>query len=97
MPTLPADLKPDAAAVSFGTDIVPLFRPMDIQCMRGRGVFLVDYDYMSAKDNGAFVHAKQVLSYLKGDDTPRMPFGGPYWSDESLGLFQSWINGGCQP
>jgi hypothetical protein len=95
MPNLPADL--DAAVVSFGTDIVPLFRPMDIQCMKGRGVFLVDYNYMSAKTNGAFSNAGLVLAYLEGDQTPRMPFGGPYWSGESLSLFQSWIDGGCQP
>jgi len=66
--------------------------------MRGRGVFLADYGYMSTKDQtGAFVNAQMVLSYLKGDATPQMPFGGPYWSDGSLELFASWIAGNCQP
>jgi hypothetical protein len=95
-----ANLPANAPVVSFATDIVPLFRPMDIQCMRGQGdgVFLADYTYMSAKNSsGAFVHANMVLDYLKGDQIPRMPFGGPYWSDDSLNLFQSWIDGGCQP
>jgi hypothetical protein len=96
MPKLPHDLA-KAMAASFATDILPLFRPMDIQCMRGRGVLLADYVYMSTQDGGTFANATMVLSYLKGDSTPQMPFGGPYWSSESLDLFQSWINGGCQP
>src|SRR5579863_3716416 len=87
----------DAPGTSFQADIVPLFRPMDIQCMRGRGVFLADYDFMSAKDGGAFFNAEKVLAFLKGDKAPRMPFGGPYWSDESLTAFESWIKGGCRP
>jgi|SRR5580658_4184184 hypothetical protein len=97
MPDLFPTPHADTPATSFHSDIVPLFRPMDIQCMRGRGVFLADYAFMSAKDNGTFSNAVMVLAYLKGDSTPRMPFGGPYWSDESLNLFQSWINGGCRP
>jgi hypothetical protein len=84
--------------VSFERDILPLFRPMDIQCMRGRKVFLADYKYMSERDSsGAFANATDVLRHLTGEAEPRMPFGGPYWSDESIGLFQSWMNGGCQP
>ena len=98
MPTLPTNLPNAGPPVSFETDILPLFRPMDIQCMRGREVFLADYAYMSAQDGGAFAHANNVLAYLKGTgDGPRMPFGGPYWSDESMALFQSWIDGGCKP
>jgi hypothetical protein len=89
MPTLPV--------VSFANDILPLFRPMDIECMRGRGVFLADYAYMSAKDpNGKLLNAAKVLAYLTGDSPPRMPYGGPYWSAESIQLFQSWMDGGAQ-
>jgi hypothetical protein len=78
-------------AVSFKNDIVPLFRPMDIQCMRAKNVFLIDYGYMSQSGN-----ASMVLGYLKGTSTPRMPFGGPYWSPEAIQLFQDWIDGGYQ-
>lgn len=95
MPTLPDSLP--KGAVSFDTDILPLFRPIDIQCMRGRGVFLADYAFMSTKDGATFTNATMVLAFLKGDSQPQMPFGGPYWSVESLALFQSWIDGGCQP
>jgi hypothetical protein len=110
MPTLPTNpSNKTVSAVSFESDILPLFRPMDIQCMRGlavnalkepRAVFLADYGFMSAKDAaGDFAHAKKVLALLKDTDAgvPRMPLGGPYWSDESIDLFQSWINGGCKP
>ena len=80
-------------AVSFANDIVPLFRPLDVQCMKGKGVFLISYDYMKDPDN-----AKDVLDRLEpGAGALRMPQGGPYWSDESLALFQAWINGGFQP
>jgi len=108
MPTLPTNPSNKAVpAVSFESDILPLFRPMDIQCMRGlsetaqkkpRAVFLADYGYMSAKDAaGNFTHAQAVLARLKDTGASRMPLGGPYWSDESIDLFQSWIDGGCKP
>ncbi len=81
-----------AAPVSFAKQIVPLFRTMDVQCMRSRGVFLINYDYMKDPDN-----ANMVLSMLQPDAEPRMPYGGPYWTDASIQLFQDWINGGLQP
>ena len=79
--------------ISFETDIVPLFRPMDIQCMRSRDVFLIDYTYMSTPGN-----ASEVVGLLRGavESTPRMPYGGPYWSEDSIELLQSWIDGGYQ-
>ena len=89
-----ANGSPADEVISFEADIVPLFRPMDIECMRGRPepVLLIDYIFMSIPSN-----AQMVLDYLKGDSTPRMPFGGPYWSDDALSLFQDWISGGLQP
>ena len=91
--------KPTAAAspVSFANDIVPLFRAQDIQCMRGLGVFLIDYGYMSGP-NSSHAHAKMVAFMLGPNAKPdRMPLGGPYWSAESLTLFQTWIAQGCPP
>jgi hypothetical protein len=78
--------------VSFARDITPLFRPMDVECMRSRGVFLINYDYM--KDSG---NAQDVLDMLQPSADPRMPYGGPYWSQDSLDLFQKWIDQGRQP
>ena len=92
--------KPKAASttpVSFANDIVPLFRAQDIQCMRGLGVFLIDYSYMSGPDSN-HGHAKMVAFMLGPNGSPdRMPLGGPYWSQDSLNLFQSWIDQGCPP
>ena len=81
-----------AAPVSFATQIAPLFRTIDVQCMRSRGVFLKSYDYMKDPDN-----ANLVLTMLQPDADPRMPFGGPYWTDENIDLFQQWITDGLQP
>ena len=78
---------PIPPVVSFQNDIVPLFRPMDIQCMRGMGVLLIDYSYMSQIEN-----ASRVLKYLTSAKMPRMPYGGPYWSDKSIQLFQAWMD-----
>jgi hypothetical protein len=86
----------DSLEISFEKDIVPLFRPMDIECMGGREanpVFLVDYDFMSNRDN-----ALNVIGRLKASaGSGRMPLGGPYWSDESIQLLQDWIDGGAKP
>jgi hypothetical protein len=88
-----------AAPVSFAAQIAPLFRAQDVQCMRGRGVFLINYEWMSAKNTtGQFANANMVLGKLKPTaGSGRMPLGGPYWSDANLQLFTSWIAGGCQP
>lgn len=54
-------------APSLQNDILPLFRPMDIQCMRGleppRGpVLLAITSTMSRKEKGDFVNANLVLA-----------------------------------
>ena len=92
MSTVPGGPLGDDGPISFEQHIKPLFRPMDIECMRSRNVFLIDYDYM--KDPG---NAQDVLDMLQPTGYPRMPFGGPYWSQESLNLFQQWIDQGRQP
>lgn len=81
-----------APPVSFAKQIAPLFRTMDVQCMRARGVYLKDYEFMKVPDN-----ANLVLDMLKPDAAPRMPYGGPYWTDANIQLLQQWINDGLQP
>jgi hypothetical protein len=71
---------------TFNQDIVPLWRPMDVECMRNMGVLLLDYAYMSNPDN-----AQNVLDRLSGAAQPQMPLGGPYWSQDNIDLFQQWI------
>jgi hypothetical protein len=82
--------------VSFAKQIAPLFRTIDVQCMRARGVFLKNYDYMKDGDQEGD-NAKAVLEMLKPDADPRMPYGGPYWTDANIQLLQDWINDGLPP
>ena len=79
-------------AVSFAGDIRPMFRQVDVDHMRGMGVPLDDYSYMSQRDK-----AELVLSYLDGSQQPQMPPGGPFWTQEQLDLFSQWMEGGCRP
>ena len=84
--------------ISFAHDIQPLFRPEDIDCMSGIGVALDDYAYMSdPAGNGSFAdhaNARDVLAHLTGLARPRMPMGGPYWTEAHISLFRQWIDDG---
>ncbi len=79
-------------SVSFERDIRPLFTDEDVDHMEGMGVLLADHAWMSDPDN-----AKRVYDFLTGDEQPRMPPDGPYWSDAQLKLLADWIAGGYQP
>ncbi len=82
----------DISGVSFSADILPLFSRSDIQHMNVFGVRLGQHEWMSHPAN-----AKNVYSYLTGESTPRMPLGGPYWSQGQLDLFARWIKTGYRP
>jgi hypothetical protein len=82
--------------VSFARNIRPLFRPIDIAHMLPFGVRLGDYAYM-ADPSGDFRNARSVVAYLLGTHEPRMPLGGPFWTDAQLQLYQRWMDDGCQP
>ena len=88
-------------AVSFANDVSALFTARHIQCMKTYFVYLDDYKYMSdaASDNDFADHAnaRKVYARLVGTITPRMPRGGPYWPQEQLDLFQTWMTDGFQP
>lgn len=89
------------ARLSFATDIVPMFRPGDVQCMNGFGVSLADYAYMSDAAADAMykdhANARHVLGRLEGTETPRMPKGGPFWNAVKLDKFKQWMDEGYQP
>jgi hypothetical protein len=86
--------------VSFAQDIAPLFNQQDIACMSRFGVLLSDPSYMSdATGSDQFpdhANARNVHARLTGAATPRMPMGGPYWSDDQLQLFNQWMTDGFQ-
>jgi hypothetical protein len=74
-------------AISFATDIRPLFRQMDIVSMQRAGGFnLSSYDDVSARADGIFARLKL------GD----MPCDAA-WPPEHVQLFADWIGGGKQP
>lgn len=79
-------------AVSFERDIKPLFRQIDIDHMSGMDVMLDDYQYMSDEQN-----ARAVLEFLDGTRQPQMPPGGPFWSNDQLGILRRWIEQGRKP
>ena len=86
------------AGTSFALDVKPLFKPGDIRCMSGQGVLLADYAYMSDPGPDAtyadHANARHVYARLSGAEGPRMPMGGPYWSDAMVNTFASWMGGG---
>ena len=42
--------------------------------------------------------ARHVYAHLTGTtEGPRMPLGGPFWAQDKLELFQSWIEEGLMP
>lgn len=72
-----------------------MFRPVDIAHMKPFGVNLDDYGYMS-DSTADHKNARDVLDYLTGTKTPRMPLGGPFWSTQQLDLFSQWMADGFQ-
>ena len=78
-------------AVSFATDIRPLFTQTDIDHMS----FFCDLSsYDDVKAN-----AQDIFGRLQAVDFSMMPpkdSGGP-WAPDKIALFQQWITDGSQP
>ena len=64
--------------------------------MKGMDILLDDYKYMADATNH-FENAQRVYNALTGKTEPRMPPNGPYWAKDKLDLFETWMQGGCQP
>lgn len=86
---------------SFANDISNHFTPGQAACMGGKGWPIKDFAFMSdpAGDHQYPDHAnaRKVFARLKGDDTPRMPPGGPYWTPAMLQTYQDWMSDGFLP
>jgi hypothetical protein len=72
-------------ALSFATDIRPLFRDEDITCMDGGGVHLDDLAWMSVPAN-----AQSVYDSVS---TGAMPPDAP-WPSDRVSLFKKWMDAG---
>jgi hypothetical protein len=73
-------------ALSFATDIRPLFREGDVDCMTPMGVELDSAAWMCVPANAEVVY--QTLA------DGSMPPGEP-WSADRVALFRSWMDAGC--
>jgi hypothetical protein len=73
-------------ALSFATDIRPLFREGDIECMKPMGVDLDDPAWMCVAAN-----AQEVYRAVSGGT---MPPDEP-WPADRVSLFKKWMDAGC--
>ena len=71
-------------AGSFKTDVLPLFRRIDIDHMKPMRIKLDNFTWMSDPKN-----AKKVYATLESKE---MPPDGPYWTDEQLKVLSDWMN-----
>lgn len=72
-------------AMSFATDIRPLFREGDIQCMSAANVHLDDFSWMSVPANAQ--HVMHAVS------SGKMPPDSP-WPKDRVAMLQQWIDAG---
>jgi hypothetical protein len=72
-------------ALSFATDIRPLFRDGDIKCMGRAGVNLDDPAWMCVPANAQNVYS-QVSAGTMPPDAP--------WPPDSISLFKKWMDAG---
>jgi hypothetical protein len=73
-------------ALSFATDIRPLFRDEDIECMKPAGVDLDDPVWMCVPANAQSVYG----AVSDGSMPPDEP-----WSTDRVSLFKKWMDAGC--
>jgi hypothetical protein len=71
--------------LSFATDIRPLFREGDIECMKPDGVDLDDPAWMCIPANAQRVYGAVSAGTMPPDDP---------WSDERVSLFKRWMEAG---
>ena len=79
-------------AVSFTTDVMPLFTSVDIEHMSRLEVPLDDYAYMSQPDNAAGVYHQ-----VSNGTMPPSASGEQPWSEDKVQLFKQWMDGGYAP
>jgi hypothetical protein len=78
-------------AVSFATNIRPMFTDMDIAHMKNFGVLLDDFGFMRDPAN-----AQKVLNAVSSGAMPPSNSGETSWSPDQVELFRNWITDGYQ-
>jgi hypothetical protein len=79
-------IKGGSMALSFATDIRPLFRDEDIDCMKPMGIDLDDPAWMCVPANAQDVYR----TVSDGSMPPDEP-----WPADRVSLFKKWIDAGC--
>ena len=79
-------------AVSFQTDILPLFTSMDIEHMSRDDVLLDDYSYMSRPENATKVHTMVADGTMPPSSSGEQP-----WPEDKVELFKQWMDEGYAP
>jgi hypothetical protein len=73
-------------ALSFATDIRPLFRDEDVGCMTSMGVPLDDAAWMCVPANAQLVYGAVANGSMPPDDP---------WPEDRVSLFKEWMDAGC--
>lgn len=73
-------------ALSFATDIRPLFRDEDVECMQGMGIDLADPAWMCVPANAQGVYERVEDGSMPPDEA---------WPADRVALFKSWMDAGC--
>jgi hypothetical protein len=72
-------------ALSFATDIRPLFREGDIDCMKPNGVELDNYAWMRVPANAQSVYGEVSNGSMPPDEP---------WPADRVELFKKWMDAG---
>lgn len=80
----------DDGALSFATDIRPMFTELDVAHMKPAGIDLSDA--AEVKTNAAAIYA----TVSEGTMPPRSS-GEARWSSEMCERFKRWVDQGCAP
>ena len=73
-------------ALSFATDIRPLFRDEDIDCMKPMGIDLDDPAWMCVPANAQNVYQELYAGTMPPDEA---------WAADRVSLFKKWMDAGC--
>jgi succinate dehydrogenase/fumarate reductase cytochrome b subunit len=87
-PGQPSGLKKEVpmAALSFATDIRPLFRDKDVRAMKPNGIDLSSYEDVKKR-------AQDIYARLSARE---MPCDGP-WSESLVQKLKEWMQSGMEP
>ncbi|MEI9978167.1 MAG: hypothetical protein WDN23_04070 [Edaphobacter sp.] len=72
-------------ALSFATDIRPLFREEDVECMKPMGIDLDDFAWMRVPANAQSVYSAVSVGSMPPDEP---------WDAERISLFKRWMDTG---